>query len=82
MGWFFLWCPENRIDFIDNFVSMNSMLERMKDWEQMQKDLDELELLRKKKFFMAELVEVVEEMKLIKEGKLRSRSADDFLNEL
>ena len=77
-----MWCPENRIDFIDNFVSMNDLLEPMKDWEQMQKDLDELELLRKKKFFMAELVEVVEEMKLIKEGKLRSRSADDFLNEL
>jgi PHD/YefM family antitoxin component YafN of YafNO toxin-antitoxin module len=54
----------------------------MKDWEQIQKDLDELERLRNKKLFMTELAEAVEEMKLIKEGKKQARSAEEFLNEL
>jgi len=54
----------------------------MKDWEQIQKDLDELERLRNKKLFMTELAEAVEEMKLIKEGKKQARNAVDFLNEL
>jgi len=54
----------------------------MKDWEQIQKDLDELERLRNKKLFMTELAEAVEEMKLIKEGKKQARNAADFLNEL
>jgi len=54
----------------------------LKDWEQIQKDLDELERLRNKKLFMTELAEAVEEMKLVKEGKKQARSAEDFLNEL
>ena len=54
----------------------------LKDWEQIQKDLDELERLRNKKLFLTELAEAVEEMKLIKEGKKQARNADDFLNEL
>jgi hypothetical protein len=54
----------------------------LKDWEQIQKDLDELERLRNKKLFMTELAEAVEEMKLIKEGKKQARNAEDFLNEL
>jgi hypothetical protein len=54
----------------------------MKEWEQIQKDLDELERLRNKKLFMTELAEAVEEMKLIKEGKKQARNAEDFLNEL
>ncbi len=54
----------------------------LKDWEQIQKDLGELERLRNKKLFMAELAEAVEEMKLIKEDKLKARNAEDFLNEL
>lgn len=54
----------------------------MKDWEQIQKDLEELERLRNKKLFLAELAEAVEEMKLIKEGKVQARNAEDFLNEL
>jgi hypothetical protein len=54
----------------------------MKDWEQIQKDLEELERLRNKKLFLTELAEAVEEMKLIKEGKLKARNAEDFLNEL
>ncbi len=54
----------------------------LKDWKQIQKDLGELERLRNKKQFMTELAEAVEEMKLIKEGKLQARNAEDFLNEL
>jgi hypothetical protein len=54
----------------------------MKDWEQIQKDLEELDRLRNKKFFMTELAEAVEEMKLVKAGKKQARNAEDFLNEL
>lgn len=54
----------------------------MKDWEQIQKDLDELKRLRNKKLFLTELAEAVEEMKLIKEGKKQARNAEDFLDEL
>ena len=54
----------------------------MKDWEQIKKDLDELERLRNKKLFLVELAEAVEEMKLVKEGKIQARNAEDLLNEL
>ena len=54
----------------------------MKDWEKIKKDLEELERLRNKKLFLSELAEAVEEMKLIKEGKVQARNAEDFLNEL
>ena len=54
----------------------------IKEWEQIQKDLDELERLRNKKLFMTELAEAVEEMKQIKEGKKQARNAEDLLNEL
>ena len=54
----------------------------MNEWERIQKDLNELERLRNKKIFLAELSEAVEEMKQIKEGKKQARNAEDFLNEL
>jgi len=54
----------------------------IKDWEQIKKDLDELERLRNKKLFLAELAEAVEELKQIKEGKIQARNAEDLLNEL
>jgi hypothetical protein len=54
----------------------------LQDWEQIQKDLEELNRLRNKKIFMTELAEAVEEMKKIKEGKIQARNAEDFLNEL
>lgn len=54
----------------------------LKDWEQIQKDLGELERLRDKKLFLTELTEAVEEMKQIKEGKKQARNAEDFINEL
>ncbi len=54
----------------------------IRDWEKIQKDLEELQRLRNKKLFMTELAEAVEEMKQVKEGKLKARNAEDFLNEL
>jgi len=54
----------------------------MKDWEQIQKDLDELGRLRNKKLFLAELAEAIEELKLVKEGKIQARNAEDLLDEL
>lgn len=54
----------------------------MNDWEQIQKDLEELDRLRNKKLFLTELAEAVEEMKLIMGGKKQARNAEDFLNEL
>jgi PHD/YefM family antitoxin component YafN of YafNO toxin-antitoxin module len=54
----------------------------LNDWEQIQKDLEELDRLRNKKLFLTELAEAVEEMKLIMGGKKQARNAEDFLNEL
>jgi hypothetical protein len=54
----------------------------IKDWEQIQNDLKELESLRDKKAFMYDLKESIEEVKLAKEGKIKLQSAKDFLNEL
>ncbi len=47
----------------------------IKDWEQIQKELGELNRLRNKKLFLTELAEAVEEMKLIKQGKMQARNA-------
>jgi len=60
----------------------NAVQLNMKDWEQIKKDLDELERLRNKKLFLAELAETVEEIKLVKEGKIQARDAEDLLDEL
>jgi PHD/YefM family antitoxin component YafN of YafNO toxin-antitoxin module len=60
----------------------NAVQLSMKAWEQIKKDLEELERLRNKKIFMAELAEAVEEMKLVMTGKSQVRNAEDFLNEL
>ncbi len=54
----------------------------LKEWEKIQKDLEELERLRNKKFFLSELTEAVAEMKLIKEGKLKARDAQELIDEL
>ncbi len=54
----------------------------LNDWEQIQKDLEELDRLRNKKLFLTELAEAVEEMKLIMGGEKQARNAEDFLNEL
>ena len=54
----------------------------LKDWQQIKKDLDELERLRNKKLFLVELAEAVEEMKQVKEGKIQARNAEELLDEL
>ncbi|MFH1001030.1 MAG: hypothetical protein V1783_09335 [Bacteroidota bacterium] len=66
----------------DNQGHKNGVLLSLNDWVKIQKDLEELQRLRNKKIFMAELAEAVEEMKQIKESKLEARNAEDFLNEL
>ena len=60
----------------------NAVQLNIKDWQQIQKDLEELERLRNKKLFMTELAEAVEEMKQILSGRKKARQAEDFLNEL
>jgi hypothetical protein len=54
----------------------------MNDWLQIQKELKELEKLRDKKVFFADLKQSIEEVKLAKENKIKLQSAKDFLNEL
>jgi len=54
----------------------------LKYWEQIQKDLEELDRLRNKKLFMPELAEAVEEKKLIMECKKQARKAEDFISGL
>ncbi len=48
------------------------------EWKKIQKELVEFRRLKNKKQFMLELAEAVEEMKLIKAGKLSARDAEDF----
>ena len=67
---------------VDSKGYKNGVLLSLNDWDKIQKDLKELKQLKNKKIFMAELYEAVEEMKLIKKGKLEARNAEDFLNEL
>ncbi len=66
----------------DGKGNKNAVQMPMKDWKQIQKDLNELERLRNKKLFMTELAEAVEEMKLVLSGKIRARKTEDFINEL
>lgn len=54
----------------------------MNEWLNIQKQLKELEKLRDKKVFFADLRESVEEVKLAKEGKIKLQSGKEFLNEL
>lgn len=54
----------------------------MKEWEKIQRDLEELDRLRNKKLFLSELAEAIAEMKLIKEGKLQARDAQELIDEL
>lgn len=60
----------------------NAVQLNIRDWEKIQKDLDELNRLRNKKLFLSELAEAVAEMKLIKEGKLKARDAQKLIDEL
>lgn len=60
----------------------NAVQLSMNDWLKIQKELKELEKLRDKRTFFADLKESVEEVRLAKECKVKLQSAKDFLNEL
>lgn len=60
----------------------NAVLLPLSDWENIQKELKELEKLRDKKQFILELKGAIDEVSLAKEGKIKLQSAKDFLNEL
>ena len=69
----------------DERCHKNAVQLPMQDWEQIQKDLEDLEdleRLRNKKLFLSELTEAVEEVNLVKQGKLKARDAKDLLNRL
>ena len=66
----------------DSLGHKNAVMLSISDWDKIQKDLKELERLRNKKIFLSELAEAIEEVKLIKEGKIKTRTAKEFLNEL
>jgi len=54
----------------------------LKDWECIQKDLNQLQRLKNKKQFFLELNKAIEELNLISEGKSSARSAENFIHEL
>lgn len=54
----------------------------IKDWKKIQKDLEELDRLRNKKLFLSELAEAIAEVKLVKEGVIKARDAQDLIDEL
>jgi PHD/YefM family antitoxin component YafN of YafNO toxin-antitoxin module len=60
----------------------NAVLLPLSEWENIQKELKELEKLRDKKQYILELKEAIDEVSLAKEGKIKLQSAKDFLNEL
>jgi len=66
----------------DNQGHKNGVLLSINDWNKIQKDLEELKMLRDKKAFFTGLKEAFSEVKLIKEGKKKANSFDDLLNEL
>jgi len=71
------------LQYISNKKGQKSAVQLpLSDWKKIEKDLEELERLRNKKLFLTELAEAIEEMKLIKEGKIQARNAEDFLNDL
>jgi len=72
----------NILYITDTLGQKNAVQLPLKDWEQIQKDLEELKRLRSKKLFLTELAEAVEEMKQIRDGKKQARNAEEFLNEI
>ena len=60
----------------------NAVLLPIEEWDEIQKSLAELKRLKNKKLFLIELAEAVEEMKAVLQGKKKTRTAEEFLNEL
>lgn len=74
---------ELNLQYIINEKGQKSAVQLpIKNWEIIKDKLKELELLKNKKDFLFELNEAVEEMKSIKEGKIKARDAEEFLNDL
>lgn len=66
----------------NNQGQKNGVLLSLSDWNEIQKDLEELKILRDKKTFFSDLKEAFNEVKLIKEGKREANSFNDMLDEL
>jgi PHD/YefM family antitoxin component YafN of YafNO toxin-antitoxin module len=66
----------------DNQGRKSGVLLSLSDWNKIQKDLEDLKVLKDKKAFFAGLKEAFSEIKLIKDGKKEPNSFDDLLNEL
>lgn len=66
----------------DNQGRKNGVMLSLSDWDKIQKELEELKILRDKKAFFVGLKEAFSEVKLIKEGKKEAMSFDSLLNEL
>jgi len=66
----------------DNKGHKNGVLLSLSDWNKIQKDLEDLKILRDKKVFFKGLKDAFSEVKLIKEGNKKANSFDDLLNEL
>jgi hypothetical protein len=66
----------------DNQGHKNGVMLSLRDWDNIQKDLEELNRLRNKKVFLTELQEAINELNLVKQGRIEARNAEDFLNEL
>jgi hypothetical protein len=54
----------------------------VKDWERIQKDLEELDKYRDKKVFFDGLKEAFAEVKEIEAGRKKGTTLNEFLNEL
>ena len=60
----------------------NAVLVAITDWEKIQHDLKEFETLKKKNVFVEEFKEAIENLKLVKAGKMKARPAKELLDEL
>ncbi len=69
----------------DDSGQKNAVLLPIKEWENLQKELKELQILRQYKekyLFLVGLKEAIDEVKLHSEGKIKLQTAKGFLNEL
>jgi PHD/YefM family antitoxin component YafN of YafNO toxin-antitoxin module len=69
----------------DDSGQKNAVLLPIKDWENLQNELKELQILRQYKekyLFLEGLKEAMIEVKQHNEGKIKLQTAKDFLNEL
>ncbi len=60
----------------------SAVLLPIKDWENIQKDLMDLELLKNKKMFFEGLTDALKEVYLIRQGLQKPKSFDEMINEL